>query len=61
MAASIGIASGVSVVLLLGTVFLLLLCVHLSWEVSPLEEETRTLAEDMALIRTERECSDDQR
>ena len=34
---------------------LLLVCVHLSWEVSRLEEETRTLAEDMALLRAERE------
>jgi len=27
--------------------------IHLSWEVSRLEEETRTLAEDAALLRTE--------
>jgi hypothetical protein len=40
-------------VLFLGFVFLLLVCVHLSWEVSRLEEETRTLAEDIALLRTE--------
>lgn len=53
VAKSIGIASGVSLVLFLGIVFLLLVCVHLSWEVSRLEEETRTLAEDMALLRAE--------
>jgi len=34
-------------------VFLLLVCVHLSWEVSALEEETRTLAEDFALLRAQ--------
>ena len=49
----LGIASGVSLVLFLAIVFLLLVCVHLSWEVSRLEEETRTLAEEIALIRTE--------
>ncbi|MEU7590207.1 DUF2304 domain-containing protein [Micromonospora sp. NPDC049230] len=49
----LGVASGVSLVLFLGIIFLLLVCVHLSWEVSALEEETRTLAEDFALLRTE--------
>ena len=42
-----------SLVLFLGIVFLLLVSVHLSWEVSRLEEETRTLAEDLALLRSE--------
>ncbi|MET8087712.1 DUF2304 domain-containing protein [Micromonospora sp. NPDC005197] len=49
----LGVQSGVSLVLFLGIVFLLLVCVHLSWEVSALEEETRTLAEDFALLRAE--------
>jgi hypothetical protein len=53
LAKLLGIASGVSLVLFLGIVFLLLVTVHLSWEVSRLEEETRTLAEDLALLRTE--------
>jgi hypothetical protein len=59
----VGVASGVSLVLFLGLVFLLVLSLHLSWEVSALEEETRTLAEDIALLRTEiRERADsDQR
>lgn len=51
VAETIGVVSGVSLVLFLGIVFLLLVCVHLSWEVSRLEEETRTLAEDLALLR----------
>src|ERR671937_714690 len=51
----LGIANGVSLVLFAAIVFLLLICVHLSWEVSRLEEETRTLAEDIALVRTEQE------
>ncbi len=49
----VGIASGVSLVLFLGLVFLLMVCIHLSWELSQLEEETRTLAEEIALLRTE--------
>ncbi|PWR09599.1 DUF2304 domain-containing protein [Micromonospora acroterricola] len=52
----LGVASGVSLVLFLGIVFLLLVCVHLSWEVSALEEETRTLAEDFALLRAQIEA-----
>jgi hypothetical protein len=68
VATAIKFRSGVSLVLFLGIVFLLLVCMHLSWEVSRLEEETRTLAEDVALLRTdmlarleEREELDDQR
>lgn len=55
-ASMLGVASGVSLVLFLGFLFLLLVCVHLSWEVSQLEEETRTLAEEFALLRTEIEA-----
>ena len=61
VARQVGIASGVSLVLFLAFLFLLLVCVHLSWEVSRLEQESRTLAEEIALIRTEREYVDDQR
>jgi hypothetical protein len=49
----VGVASGVSLVLFLGIVFLLLVCLHLSWEMSRLEEETRSLAEEVALLRTQ--------
>jgi hypothetical protein len=56
VAGMLGVASGVSLVLFLGIVFLLLVCVHLSWEVSALEEETRTLAEDFALLRAQIEA-----
>lgn len=54
VARMLGIASGVSLVMFLGILFLLVVCVHLSWEVNRLEEETRTLAEEVALIRAER-------
>jgi hypothetical protein len=53
VATKLGIASGASLILFLGVVFLLVVSIHLSWEVSRLEEETRTLAEDAALLRTE--------
>jgi hypothetical protein len=55
VAESFGVKSGASLVLFLGFVLLLLICTHLSWEVSQLEEETRTLAEEVALIRTQLE------
>lgn len=58
---AVGVQSGVSLVLFLGAAFLLLVCIHLSWEVSRLEEETRTLAEEIALIRAERGERDAQR
>jgi hypothetical protein len=49
----LGVASGASLVLFLAVVFLLMVCIHLSWEASRLEDETRALAEEVALIRTE--------
>ncbi|NUR74528.1 MAG: DUF2304 domain-containing protein [Hamadaea sp.] len=51
VAGFVGVASGVSLVLFAAILFLLLVCLHLSWEVSRLEEETRTLAEEIALIK----------
>ncbi|MFB7472178.1 DUF2304 family protein [Kitasatospora sp. NPDC057692] len=47
----VGIASGVSLVLFAGFVLVLLVSLHLSWEASRLEAETRTLAEDVAMMR----------
>lgn len=35
--------------------FLLIVCMHFSWELSRLEERTRTLAEELALLRGELE------
>lgn len=53
VALSLGIRAGTSLVLFLAVAFLLLLAMHLSWELSQLEEETQTLCEEVALIRTE--------
>ena len=47
----LGVASAVSLVVSLAIMFLLLVCLHLSWESSRLEDETRVLAEEIALLR----------
>jgi hypothetical protein len=49
----LGVASGASLVLFAGFILVLLVCLHLSWESSRLEAETRTLSEDIALVRTQ--------
>jgi hypothetical protein len=46
-----GVANGASLVLFSAVLFLLMVCLHLSWEVSRLEDETRVLAEETALLR----------
>lgn len=53
LARHLGVRNGASLVLFLAVIFLLLVCIHLSWEASRLEDETRALAEEVALIRTE--------
>lgn len=40
---------------LLAIAFLLLVCVYFSWELSRLEERTRILAEELAILRGEHE------
>jgi hypothetical protein len=47
----IGIADPPNLLAFVGLVFLLGVCAHLSWEVSRLEEETRSLAEEVAILR----------
>ena len=47
---TLGIAYGPSTLFLFSTVFLMLVVAHLSWEVSRLEEKTRRLAEEIALM-----------
>lgn len=39
--------------LLAAVVFLLAVAIHLSWELSRIDERTRTLAEELALLRAE--------
>ncbi len=48
-----GVAYAPDLLFLVGTLFLVLVVMHLSWELSRLEERTKTLAEEIALLRTE--------
>ena len=57
LADALGVDYGPSMVFLGAIVFLLLVCVHLSWEVSRLEDRTRTLARELALLRARDEES----
>ena len=48
---ALGISYGPSMLFLFSTIFLMAVAAHLSWEVSRLEEKTRRLAEEIALMR----------
>jgi hypothetical protein len=56
-AGKVGIAYQPALLFLVGIVFLVLVAVHLSWEVSRLEERTRLLAEELALMQHEHTTS----
>jgi hypothetical protein len=51
VAQALGIKYGPSILFLLAIMFLMAVAAHLSWEVSRLEERTRKLAEELALMR----------
>ncbi|WP_159805802.1 DUF2304 domain-containing protein [Cellulomonas citrea] len=51
VAALVGVETPANLLFALAFVVLLLVCIQLSVEVSGLEEETRTLAEEIALLR----------
>ncbi|MEU8518152.1 DUF2304 domain-containing protein [Streptomyces sp. NBC_01216] len=51
VARAVGVASGVSLILFLSVAFLFVVCLQLSWEAGHIEEESRTLAEEVALLR----------
>lgn len=51
---ALGIEYGPSALFLFSTLFLVGVAAHLSWEVSRLEEKTRRLAEEIALMRPRR-------
>ena len=53
VARHLGVANGASLVLFAGFILVLLVSLHLSWEASRLEAETRTLSEESALVRAE--------
>lgn len=50
---AVGVETPVNLLFAVGFVVLLAVCIQLSSEVSNLEEETRTLAEEVALLRLE--------
>jgi hypothetical protein len=49
----IGVAYSPTTLFIVALTFLLLIVVHFSWELSRLEERTRILAEEVALLRCE--------
>lgn len=51
VAERLGIADPPNLLAFAGIVFLLGVCAHLSWEASRLEDETRSLAEEVAILR----------
>ncbi|SCG38826.1 DUF2304 domain-containing protein [Micromonospora inositola] len=51
LAGLLGVVNGVSLVLFSAVAFLLLITIHLSWELNRLEVKTRVLAEEVALLR----------
>lgn len=51
VAVALGVEEPVNLLLFVGVLVLLVVCVHLSWESSRLEDETRALAEEVALLR----------
>lgn len=51
LARALGIEYGPSALFFFSTIFLVLVAAHLSWEVSRLEDRTRRLAEELALMQ----------
>jgi len=51
MAHALGVISPPDLLAVLAALFLLMVCVYLSWEVGRLEDKTRSLAEEVAILR----------
>ena len=51
LAHSVGVINPPDLLTVLAALFLLVVCMHLSWEIGRLEDKTRTLAEEVALLR----------
>ena len=49
----LGVAVPANLLFALATVLLIGVCLHLSWELSQVEDETRRLAEEVAILRAE--------
>ena len=61
LAHALGVAVPTNLLFFVGILFLVGVVLHLSWEVSRLENETRKLAEDQAILRLELEQLRDRR
>lgn len=48
---AVGVINPPDLLVVLAALFLLLVCVHLSWEIGRLEDKTRVLAEELAILR----------
>ena len=55
IAHSLGVKSPPNLLVVVAALFLLMVCVYLSWEAGRLEDKTRVLAEEVALLRNELE------
>ncbi len=53
LAHGVGVKNPPDLLVIGAALFLLMVCVHLSWEAGRLEDKTRTLAEEIALLRNE--------
>jgi hypothetical protein len=51
LASALGVAVPTNLMFFIGILFLVGVVLHLSWEVSRLENETRKLAEDLAILQ----------
>ncbi|MGH3440855.1 MAG: DUF2304 domain-containing protein [Nitriliruptorales bacterium] len=58
-AAALGVAEATNLLFFVALIVLLLVVVHLSWEISRLERETRTLAEELALQKLDRQLEEE--
>lgn len=53
LAHAMGVINPPDLLTVLAALFLLTVCVHLSWELGRMEDKTRLLAEEVALLRNE--------
>lgn len=52
VAQTVGVQLPSNLLFIISILLLLGVCLHLSWEISVVEDETRTLAEEVAILRT---------
>ncbi|MBO0731021.1 MAG: DUF2304 domain-containing protein [Acidimicrobiaceae bacterium] len=53
IARDMGVVNPADLLVVLAALFLLLVCVHLSWEIGRLEDRNRRLAEELTLLRND--------